>query len=136
MGHAKKTHCKHKRRAGAFIAQLASGFDFSPRWYRSGTAGEKAVAYYLHLRTVIRERPEIRAYLVRCRLCGIFFLSDPRNAGRIDLRCPFGCRQWDLRRRSNERSIAYYRTVEGKSKKAVQKRRRVACGSNSTGTSK
>lgn len=126
MGHAKKTHYQHKRRAGAFIAQLASSFDFSPRWYRSGAAREKAAAYYLYLRTALRERPEIRTQLVRCRICRIFFVTDPRNAGRLDLRCPFGCQECDIRRRSSERSIAYYRTDEGKGKKATQNRLRIS----------
>jgi len=33
------------------------------------------------------------------------------------LRCPFGCREAHRRQRSNERSVEYYRTPEGKIKK-------------------
>ena len=49
--------------------------------------------YYLLLRSVLRAKPFLRACLTRCRHCRIFFLTDPRNAGRRDLGCPFGCRE-------------------------------------------
>jgi hypothetical protein len=45
------------------------------------------------------------------------FLTTPQNAGRRNLRCPFGCRQWHKRQSSVQRSVAYYRTREGKQKK-------------------
>jgi len=54
---------------------------------------------------------------VYCAECGIRFLTHPRNAGRQDLRCPFGCRQHHRRQRSCQRSIAYYRTAAGRLKK-------------------
>jgi hypothetical protein len=62
--------------------------------------------------------------VTRCRHCGIFFLTDPRNAGRQDLRCPFGCKEAHRKRRSTERSVEYYGTDEGKVKKKVQNDRR------------
>ena len=37
--------------------------------------------------------------------------------GRRNLRCPFGCRQRHKRQSSVQRSVAYYRTPEGKQKK-------------------
>jgi hypothetical protein len=55
--------------------------------------------------------------MVHCAHCGIRFLTHPRNAGRIDLRCPFGCRRHHRRRCSSQRSADYYRTPEGKLKK-------------------
>jgi hypothetical protein len=55
--------------------------------------------------------------LVHCVHCGIRFLTHPRNAGRRNLRCPFGCRQHYRRERSCQRSAAYYGTVTGKRKK-------------------
>lgn len=91
-----------------------------------------ALAYYFILRGVLRERRHLRACLVRCRHCRIFFLADPRNRGRKDLGCPFGCREAHRRKRSAERSAAYYRTQAGKVKKAaLNSRRRQAgdCGS-------
>jgi len=55
-------------------------------------------------------------------------LTHPRNAGRRDLRCPFGCREAYRKRRSTERSVAYYATAEGKTKKKMQNGKRVRGG--------
>jgi len=62
--------------------------------------------------------------MTRCRDCRIFFLTHPRNTGRRDLRCPFGCRGAHRRQRSTERSIEYYNTEEGKAKKKLQNGKR------------
>ena len=62
--------------------------------------------------------------MTRCRDCRIFFLAHPRNAGRRDLRCPFGCRDAHRKRRSTERSIEYYNSEEGKMKKKIQNGKR------------
>jgi hypothetical protein len=77
------------------------------------------------LRSVLRTKPLPRRCLVRCRHCGIFFLSSPCNGARKDLGCPFGCRLAHRRRQSTIRSVAYYRDPKGKKKKSTlnQKRR-------------
>jgi hypothetical protein len=83
------------------------------------------LSYYLVLRSVLRIKPWLRKCLARCRHCGIFFLTDPRNAGRRDLGCPFGCSRAHRRQQSTRRSVAYYREPEGKIKKqALNARRR------------
>lgn len=83
------------------------------------------LAYYVVLRSVLRLKPWLRKCLARCRHCGIFFLTDPRNAGRQDLGCPFGCSRAHRQRQSTRRSIAYYREPEGQVKKrALNARRR------------
>lgn len=83
------------------------------------------LSYYVVLRSVLRVKPWLRKCLARCRHCGIFFLTDARNAGRQDLGCPFGCRQAHRRRQSTRRSVDYYRQPEGKTKKrALNARRR------------
>jgi hypothetical protein len=76
--------------------------------------------YYWLLRSALRARPELRRCLCRCRHCGIFFLADPRNAGRRDLGCPFGCQEGHRKRESTRRSVDYYRGAEGKLKKRLQ----------------
>ena len=76
------------------------------------------------MRSVLRTHPHLRRYRCRCRECGIFFLTHPRNAGRRDLRCPFGCREVHRKRNSTQRSVAYYRTAEGKEKKKRQNGKR------------
>ena len=80
--------------------------------------------YYVVLRSLLRSRSDLRRCLSRCRHCWIFFLTHPRNAGRSDLRCPFGCRDAHRKQRSTERSVAYYTTAEGKAKKQVQNGKR------------
>ena len=83
------------------------------------------LSYYLVLRSVLRVKPWLRKCLARCRHCGIFFLADPRNAGRRDLGCPFGCSRAHRQNQSTLRSVAYYREPEGKIKKqALNARRR------------
>lgn len=82
-------------------------------------------SYYVVLRSVLRSRPWLRKCLARCRHCGIFFLTDPRNVGRQDLGCPFGCSRAHRQKRSTRRSVAYYQEPEGKVKKqALNARRR------------
>jgi len=75
------------------------------------------LSYYVVLRSVLRLKPWLRKCLARCRHCGIFFLTDARNAGRRDLGCPFGCRQAHRQSQSTRRSVDYYRQPEGKAKK-------------------
>jgi len=82
------------------------------------------LAYYFVLRTALRTRSHLCSCLTRCRHCRIFFLAHPRNRGRRDLGCPFGCRDAHRRKRSTERSVAYYRTPAGQRKKAVLNGRR------------
>ena len=80
--------------------------------------------YYFVLRSVLSADPCLRRCLTRCRHCGIFFLTHPRNAGRKDLGCPFGCKDAHRKRGAANRSTEYYRTPEGKSKKKRQNRKR------------
>ena len=58
--------------------------------------------------------PRLQGCVAFCAHCEIRFLTHPRCAGRVDLRCPFGCRTHHRKQRSNQRSAAYYRTPSGK----------------------
>lgn len=80
--------------------------------------------YYVVLRSVLRTRAEVCPCRTRCRDCRIFFLTHPRNTGRHDLRCPFGCRDRHRKRSSTRRSVDYYNTEEGKAKKKLQNSKR------------
>ena len=62
-------------------------------------------------------KPHLRKCLVRCKHCQIFFLTHPRNAGRTDLGCPFGCRKTHRKKSAIKRSVEYYQSPEGKIKK-------------------
>ena len=76
------------------------------------------------LRSVLRIKPQLRKCLARCRHCGIYFLTDVRNAGRKDLGCPFGCARAHRKSQSTRRSVAYYQEPEGKVKKRYLNARR------------
>lgn len=80
------------------------------------------LAYYALIRSALRAHPHLRPLLKRCRHCRIYFLTDPRNKKRTDLRCPFGCREACRGESSTRRSVAYHR--EHKEKKAALNRRR------------
>lgn len=90
-----------------------------PDWYRKEVVREIAAQYLWKLRSIIREHPHLRPCLKRCRHCGIFFLTHPRNARRDDIDCPFGCRKAHRKQCSQKRSAAYYQTPEGKLKKKL-----------------
>ena len=75
---------------------------------------------------MLKDKPHLRKCLSRCRHCRIFFFTDPRNAGRTDIGCPFGCRQAHRRKSAIKRSTAYYKTPEGKDKKQQLNARRNA----------
>lgn len=77
--------------------------------------------YYVVLRSVLRDKPQVGRILTRCRHCGIFFIADPRNAGREDLGCPFGCADLHRRRHSTERSVRYNGSPVGKLKRQHQR---------------
>lgn len=72
----------------------------------------------------MQSHPELEGCVVCCIHCGIRFLTHPRNAGRRNLRCPFGCRKQHRRQRSSQRSAAYYRTPAGKRQKKLLNGRR------------
>jgi len=73
--------------------------------------------YQRALDSILQSHPELQPCAVSCLYCGIRFLTHPRNAGRVNLRCPFGCRQHHRRQASRQRSRAYYQTVVGRRKK-------------------
>lgn len=65
--------------------------------------------YYYTLRRLLHRRQDLYCRLRRCKECGIFFLTDPRNKDRKGLRCPFGCRVWHEKRESTARSVEFHR---------------------------
>jgi len=73
--------------------------------------------YYVVLDSVLRDKPQVYRLLAWCRHCGIPFITDPCNAGRRDLGCPFGCADLYRSRSSNKRSVTYNRSPVGKLKR-------------------
>lgn len=123
-----KQHQYYKPDPGFIVIQIQAHFHFRLDWYREGEVRALVQQYYVVLRSVLRSRPDLRRCLSRCRHCHIFFLTHPRNAGRSDLGCPFGCREVHRKQCSTERSVAYYATAEGKAKKKMQNGKRAQGG--------
>lgn len=73
--------------------------------------------------------------LVRCRYCGIRFLTHPCNARRQDLHCPFGCRKEHRRQCANRRSAKHYQTSKGRKNKKARNGQRSCCEQSSAGDS-
>jgi hypothetical protein len=92
--------------------------------------------YYVVLDSILRDKPEVRHLLAWCRHCGIPFIRDPRNAGREDLGCPFGCADLHRRRDSNERSARYNSSPVGKRKRRQHKEERLAAKRSAAEASK
>jgi hypothetical protein len=101
---------------------------FHPDWYRAAEVADLVKEYYWVLRRVLRAQPHLRPCQTRCRHCRIFFLTHPRNAGRRDLRCPFGCREAHRKRESTQRSVAYYQGEDGKKYRRKQNGNRQGTG--------
>ena len=114
-----------------FAVRLEKFFAFRPGWYRGAVVASLVLAYYRLVRTIVRSRPHLRRCLTRCRHCRIFFITHPRNAGRHDLGCPFGCQQAHRRRESMQRSAAYYDDEIGRMKKRMQNGKRAAAKAQS-----
>jgi hypothetical protein len=106
-----------ERDAGFLLLRIQGQFEFQPEWYRVGEVRDLVFVYYFVLRFVCSTKPHLRRCLKRCRHCRIFFFTHPRNKGRDDLGCPFGCREAHRKKCSTERSMRYYRTPAGKEKK-------------------
>jgi len=104
--------------------KIQEHFQFGPGWYRQARVRALVLQYYFVLRSVLRTKPCLRGCLTRCHHCRIFFLTHPCNARRNDLGCPFGCSKEHRKRHSNQRSVEYYRTEEGKLKKKIQNGKR------------
>ena len=66
---------------------------------------------------MLRDHRHLEVCAVICCHCGIRFLTHPRNAHRIDLRCPFGCRLHNRRQRGNARSRKHNETDKGRANK-------------------
>ena len=112
---ANTQHCN--REPGFFVLAIEKLFSFRPDWHQDERASPLVRQYRTTLESVLESHPQLRECLKHCTHCGIEFLTDPRNASRTNLRCPFGCRQCHRRQCSSRRSTAYNRTAAGKFKK-------------------
>jgi len=103
---------------------LEKVFSFRADWHQDDRAKPLVRQYQTAVDSAVQSHPELRGCVVCCVHCGIRFLTHPRNAGRRDLRCPFGCRRQHRRECANRRSGAYYRSPQGNRAKKRRNLRR------------
>ena len=92
-------------------------FSFRDDWHQDDRALPLIRQYQLTLDAVLRDRPGLASCAVHCCHCRVRFFTHPRNAGRLDLRCPFGCRVHHRRQCGNARSRKHNQTDEGRANK-------------------
>jgi hypothetical protein len=114
-GCVKHQHCN--REPGFFVIAIGKSFSFREDWHLDERVNPLVRQYQNTLDSVLKSNPRLHKCDVCCRHCGIRFLTHPRNAGRQDLRCPFGCREHHRKESARRRSTAYYRTPKGKREK-------------------
>ena len=119
-----KNHFYYDREFGVFVIAVDKVFAFRADWHQDDHAKPVIGHYQLALDSVLDAHRDLQPCVTHCAHCGIRFLTHSRNAGRRNLRCPFGCREHHRRQRSSQRSTAYYQTVAGKRKKEDHNRRR------------
>lgn len=121
---------------GFFAIGIEKFFSFRPDWHQDHRANPLVRQYQSALDSVLESHPHVRGCVAECVHCGIRFLTHPRSAGRLNLRCPFGCRRHYRRQCSNQRSAAYYATAAGKEKKRRLNARRNCNSQAATGAAK
>jgi hypothetical protein len=105
---------------------IAIGEFFSDRvdWHQDSRVSPLVRQYQTTLDSLLASDEQLKRRVKHCLDCDIRFLAAPQNAGREDLRCPFGCAKSHRGRQSNERVKAYRRTEAGKKKKDALNDRR------------
>jgi hypothetical protein len=109
-----KNYLHYSRELGFYVIGLEKLFSFRPDWHQQDRAKPLVLQYQTQLDLALHVHPELQGRVTHCVHCGIRFLADPRNAGRHDLHCPFGCQQDHRRESERQRSRAFYQTEKGK----------------------
>src|SRR5271170_7652436 len=73
------------------IEALRKNYTGDPGWHDTRQVAELKRLYRDEILEIF-ELHRSRVSICQCRECGIEFLTGRSNAGRADLRCPFGCR--------------------------------------------
>lgn len=93
-------------------------------WYQNLKSSVLIGRYLYLVNFIVSRRAVLQNCLVSCKHCQIPFITYPCNAGRKDLGCPFGCREFLRSENSKKRSIEYYQTDDGKkTKKRLNQKR-------------
>ncbi|MEI8231191.1 MAG: hypothetical protein WCG32_01285 [Actinomycetes bacterium] len=100
---------------------------FEPGWFRQSGLQDLSSEYLRAIHLVNEDHGAVTA-LAQCRDCEIHFLTVASNGGRLDMRCPLGCRQHSKEQKSSVRSTEYYQTEQGLIKRKALNRKRSESG--------
>jgi hypothetical protein len=106
------------------LVAIGSFFSYRGNWHEDEQVNPLVRQYQTTLDSLLESDGKLKRRITHCLDCGIRFLAAPQNAGREDLRCPFGCTKHHRAQQSNERVKAYRGTEEGKEKKDALNARR------------
>jgi len=106
------------------LIAIGEFFSARPDWHQDSRVSPLVRQYQTTLGSLLESDDKLACCIKHCLHCGIQFLAAPQNAGREDLRCPFGCAKRHRTQQSNERVKAYRRTERGKTKKDALNARR------------
>jgi hypothetical protein len=102
---------------------LRKKYTGDPAWHDTRQVAELKRLYRDEILEIF-ELHRSRVSICQCCECGIEFLTGRSNAGRADLRCPFGCRTRHRSQKSNQRSANYYQSNMGREKKKALNQKR------------
>ena len=100
------------------IHQIQKDFEFVSDWHRSPKLNRLLELYFCLLYDLLKQKPNLTDCLVRCRHCGIYFITYYSNKRREDLGCYFGCQVAHFKK--VQRNVAPYAVVNRKEKKTKQ----------------
>ena len=105
---------------------IAIGKFFSDQvdWHQDSRVSPLVRQYQTTLDSLLESHAALKRRIKHCLDCGIRFLAAPQNAGREDLRCPFGCAKRHRAQQSNKRVKTYRGTERGKKNKDALNARR------------
>jgi hypothetical protein len=106
------------------LVAIEKFFSDGANWHQGEQVNPLVRQYQTTLDSLLESDAELKRRIKHCLDCGIRFLAAAQNAGREDLRCPFGCAKRHRAQQSNERVKAYRRTGRGKKKKDALNARR------------
>jgi hypothetical protein len=85
-------------------------------------------SYTCLLFLILKKKPHLNDCLVRCKHCGIYFITCYSNKNRKDLGCFFGCRETHRKKSAARRSTKYYKTPKGQERKGRLNKNRSLIG--------
>jgi hypothetical protein len=98
-------------------------------WYRKSQIFDITCQYYYEIKNVKKHFLKKNCCLIKCADCGILFFTSNSNKKR-KIRCPFGCRQAQIKYCNNIRAKRNYRGKKGNAKKKELNKQRYINGRN------